>query len=413
MFVNEDIPSSRKKIGWYEVNGQIYLNKYHALEQCAEGQWPKWNFHDDAYSQVPWAKTPTKDLYDLYRERALQLRAKYDNLLLYYSGGIDSHAVLRTFIDNDIKLDGIIVSGSYSLEDTLSVTCNMEQNTVARPFLDLLKQQGKLTCPVYYLDTVKYHTRFTDENWVYACGQSLTPQVYGYNYYWEEPWIQDFLLKGSTCFIRGVDKPRVILEDNKWYASFIDAHVMSGTPTGHLTKNQDWDIQEYFYWSPDCTNILHKQAHILIDWFEQNVSKANAYSLTTKDKEFVRSTYNNIVDPLIYGKYVNQLVGGDKTYFSLGKPFSSNLWHKDYWFFKARDVVSKDYQIWLAGLKMLEQKITQDHFNKPSAPKATETFVKTNNLGSDILDLQNVLFGTVGCWSKFHYIRDADFKLAT
>lgn len=414
MFINQDIPDSRKKLGWYEVKGEKYLNKYHALEQCGPGEWPQWNFHDDAYSQENWSTEPQEDLYELYRYRAEQLRKKYQNVILYYSGGIDSHAILNTFIEHNIPLDGIVVSGSFSLDQNITQSCNLEQLNVARPYLDSLIAAGKLTCPIHYLDTVQFHRKFTDENWVYACGQALTPQVYSYNFFWEDPWIQSFLIKGSTCFIRGIDKPRVILENNQWYVSFLDAYIMSGTPTGVLSKRQDWDIQEYFFWTPDFTKIVNKQAHTLINWFETNLTKEQCEKITSKEaKTFNRSEYNKYVDPLVYGRYVSQTIGGDKPYFSLGKPFSSNIWHKDFWFFKAKDVMSKEYQTWAAGIKMVSSKITPDHFNKQTTTdqQNLEQFLKQYNLGPEFLDLNQALFGTVGCWSKFHYIKQANFLI--
>ena len=82
MFIDSDIPSSRRKLGWYEVDGTVYLNKYHALENCRNGEWPRWDFHDQAYSQEDWSREPQQDLYDLYHQRALQIRSKYDNVLI-------------------------------------------------------------------------------------------------------------------------------------------------------------------------------------------------------------------------------------------------------------------------------------------------------------------------------------------
>jgi hypothetical protein len=414
MYTNEDIPVSRRKLGWYEVNGQVYLNKYHALENCPAGQWPRWNFHDEAYSCENWQQEPQEDLYELYRQRAVQIRLQYQNVLLYYSGGIDSHAILNVFIENNIPIDGIIVSGSFSLDQDLSQGCNQEQMLVAKPYLENLVKQGKLKCPIHYLDTVEFHKKFEDENWVYACGQALTPQVYSYNFFWQDSWIQNWLNRGTTCFIRGVDKPRVILENNNWYVSFLDAYIMSGTPTGMLSKHQDWDIQEYFYWTPDFTKIVNKQAHIMIDWFENNLTQAECEQLTTKEgKTFNRGTYNKYADSLVYGRYVDQQPGEDKPYFSLGKPFSSNVWHKDFWFFRSKDVLDQEYKTWSAGLKMISNKISADRFNRPSITEQAdlERFLKKYHLGSEFLEGNQAMFGTVGIWSKFHLVKPAKFKV--
>lgn len=402
MWVNNDIPLSRAKQGWYEVNGQRYLNKHHALEVCAESEWPQWNFNNTEYSQINWSCEPAEDIYDIYKSRALQLRQKYDFLLLYYSGGIDSHAVLRTFIDNNIPLDGIIITGSFSVDQS-NLTCNQEQKRVAQEYISQLEKFGRLPCPVFYLDTVKYH-KFDDENWVYACGQSLTPQVYSYNHFWQESWMQDFLMRGKTAFIRGVDKPRIIMQDGHWYASFIDTHIMSGTPTGMLKANQDWDIQEYFYWTPDMPEIVVKQSHIMIDWLESNMTYEEIARLTTKDSEFDRERYNNYSDPLVYGRYVEQTPGQPRPYFTLGKPICSNVWHKDIWFFKSRDVLKDEYDKWIAGLRMIKSKVHSNKFNRVD-PKKLAELATVYNLDQQALDLGSVLFGGGGMWSKFYPIK--------
>jgi len=82
MFVNDQMPTSREKMGWHEVNGIRYLNKYHALENCPADHWPRWNFNNDVYRLIDWGKEPEEDLYDIYKQRALQLRKNYDYLLL-------------------------------------------------------------------------------------------------------------------------------------------------------------------------------------------------------------------------------------------------------------------------------------------------------------------------------------------
>ncbi len=406
MFINDQMPASRAKMGWYEVNGIRYLNKYHALENCPIDQWPRWNFNDDVYKLIDWSTEPAQDLYDIYRDRALQLRQQYDYLLLYYSGGIDSHAVLRSFVDNDIKLDGIVISGSFSVDQADRWTCNQEQRRVADPYLEQLSRAGRLKCPVFYLDTVKHHT-FEDENWVYACGQSLTPQVYSYSNFWQEPWLQDFLMRGRTAFIRGVDKPRVILDQDTWYISFLDLLIMSGTPTGRLAKNQDWDIQEYFFWTPNMPKIVQKQAHVMIRWMEQNLDKDKIQTLTSKENIiFNRGLYNDYADPLVYGRYLDQQPGQKRPYFTLGKPLSTNVWHKDLWFFQTRNSQQQEYNKWVAGLQMLSKKIPEHRFNcKPSDVETLEIFARDYNLDQQALAVGSILFGTVGIWSDFYPVK--------
>jgi hypothetical protein len=416
MFVNNDIPENRRMLGFYEVNGNQYLNKYHALQQCKNNEWLHWNFHDEAFSQVNWAVEPEEDLYELYLQRAIQLRVKYDKLVLFYSGGIDSHTLLNVFLKNNIKLDAVITTGSYSIDTNINTTCNQEQRRVAHPYIEELKKKGYLKdTQVLFVDTVDFHRQFaeTDESWVFQCGQSITPQVFTYNYYWQDPQIQAIMNSGKTAFIRGIDKPRVILDNGDWYLGFIDYHIMSGTPTGMLNKNQDWDIQEYFFWTPDFTKILQKQVHTLINYFEQNLTYEQALEIATKDSSFKRSKYNNYVDPIIYYKESNQGIGNKKDYFSLGKPEFTNLWHKDYWMFEAKDQFAKEISVWEAGLHYLKDN-TPDHvWNKSSTEQTQklEKLIGNFGLNESLLDVSHILEGVVGSWSKFHYIRKANFKV--
>ena len=61
---------------------------------------------------------------------------------------------------------------------------------------------------------------------------------------------------------------------------------------------------------------------------------------------------------------------------------------------------------------MVSTKITSDHFNTQSFNDKQQlaTFLKQYNLGPELLDANNALFGTVGIWSQFYYIKDATFS---
>ena len=77
-----------------------------------------WNYNDDFFGQADWAKEPKEDIDELYRQRALELRATHDYLILYYSGGHDSAQMLYAFLENDIPIDEVCVY--YSKYDTIS-----------------------------------------------------------------------------------------------------------------------------------------------------------------------------------------------------------------------------------------------------------------------------------------------------
>ena len=136
--------------------------------------------------------------------------------------------------------------------------------------------------------------------------------------------------------------------------------------------------------SVSILTISSKKENNMSDYlFTISVLDDDSYIVTSYDNALAAITeYNKYVDPLVYGRYVQQEIGGEKTYYSLGKPFSSNIWHKDFWFFKAKDVMEKEYQTWVAGLKMVSTKITSDHFNTQSFDDQQQlaTFLKKYNL---------------------------------
>ena len=74
---------------------------------------PHWDFNESVFSSYDWTVEPNESIADLYRQRAQQLRDKYDYIVLMFSGGADSTTVLRSFLDNDIKLDEAVSYMSY------------------------------------------------------------------------------------------------------------------------------------------------------------------------------------------------------------------------------------------------------------------------------------------------------------
>ena len=89
------------------------------------------------------------------------------------------------------------------------------------------------------------------------------------------------------------------------------------------------------------------------------------------------------------------------------------MWHKDFWFFKSKDVLDREYKIWSAGLQMISKQIPSDRFNKPTLLEKNELekFLLKYQLGQEFLDFNHAMFGTMGLWSKFHLVKEAKFKV--
>ena len=101
--------------GYYIVGDQIYLNKSEAVFQASTtGKELVWKFHDDVFNTINWNQRPSGTLRDLYKERAQQIRDKYDYVVVHFSGGMDSWTVLNSFLSNGIHVDEIFTRWAFA-----------------------------------------------------------------------------------------------------------------------------------------------------------------------------------------------------------------------------------------------------------------------------------------------------------
>lgn len=110
-----------KNRGYWCVAGEYFNNKVTAIlaAQHRELNFSDITYHynDEWYDQHDWSVEPSESLDELYLKRARQLREKYKTLIFRYSGGADSTNILRTFVDNNIKLD-IVTMNEWHAPDT-------------------------------------------------------------------------------------------------------------------------------------------------------------------------------------------------------------------------------------------------------------------------------------------------------
>jgi hypothetical protein len=126
------------KHGYYFVNGIKTFSKFEAWQLSGNDiSKIKFVFNDDEFKLYDWYTEPEEDIYELYKRRAYQLRKDYDYIVLIYSGGIDSHTILETFLQNNLRIDEIC---SFSNNDVQAKTekFNQEIYNAAIPFIETL-----------------------------------------------------------------------------------------------------------------------------------------------------------------------------------------------------------------------------------------------------------------------------------
>ena len=264
--------------GYYQVDKKIYLQKISALiEGTKTNVHPEWIFNDEVFGAVDWSVEPTESITDLYKERAQQLRKKYDYLVLLYSGGADSHNILETFAKNNIKLDEVVVSWQSSLSGTYTpdstnydwTNYNSEWTFAIKPRLEWFSSQCPDTKISIYdwaqgIDKVKIEDDF-------ILNRNQNHMIYG-----EQRWSFDKVepirrireREKNVGVLSGIDKPRICFHENKYKLYFLDTIAYGPSTDQPLDLLGDNLSIELFYWSPDSIKILQKQAHLMIKFLE-------------------------------------------------------------------------------------------------------------------------------------------------
>jgi hypothetical protein len=276
------------KCGFYQVNSKIFKNKNHAVyEASINNSKVTWNFYNDVFENFSQTKLHTLGqlpLDDWYKLRAEQLRDSYDYLILNYSGGPDSHNVLMTFLNNNIKLDEIYVKYSHSVDAKIYTPNNVnkgaenihsEWDYVIKPVLDNIKishPQIKIVID----DVFDNPLNISDETLLNApshfLGSFELMRQCSYSKSVNEQ--QD---KGKrVADIYGIDKPLILYKDKSLFIFFADNTV-------GVAGNRNSNI-ELFYWTPDLPNIVFEQAYRHYLYFKKNPDMISLIDVKTIKK---------------------------------------------------------------------------------------------------------------------------------
>lgn len=129
-------------LGYYQVGNMKFYSKLEAIEmQEKTGIHLHWNFNEDVFSSYDWKTEPSAPILELYRQRAQQLRDKYDYIILNFSGGADSTTILESFVNNDIKIDELVSQINYDANGDKNAWLNSEIFVTTIPYVERLKER--------------------------------------------------------------------------------------------------------------------------------------------------------------------------------------------------------------------------------------------------------------------------------
>jgi hypothetical protein len=302
--ISQDYDEFNPKMGYYRVGNQRIGTKIPALiEGTKQNIHPEWIFNNHVFDQVDWSIEPSEDIYQLYGQRAKQLREKYDYIILMYSAGSDSETVLNAFLRNGLEPDEIVVTWALGLENAYK-----PDPTDFRP--DNLLSEWNFTVKPRLEQIAKDYPniKITLNNWTEDYDKVQIPEDYLLTRHINlapfagKRWsfhnihsISESLIKHQNAVVLwGQDKPRVCINNGFFCFYFIDVACQA-----HYTDLRNGKHSEYFFWNPDCVKMLTKQAHLVVKFFENN-PRFQTYINWPINNPSWRNFYDQVVRAVIY-----------------------------------------------------------------------------------------------------------------
>lgn len=304
---------------------------------------PEFYFYDAQYETVDWTKEPNETWDELLLERCVTLRQKYKTLSLFYSAGRDSHHVLNCFGKNRIPLDELVLLDLYN-----NPIRKKELYTYILPMANqFVKMFPNTKIKIIEVRKQEFDQYFKD-NWLEHNASSLVHgffQPSNFSFYVKKIMRAD---EPNHGVILGVDKPRLLLKDNKIYSAILDK-VME-------TFISDIPNVEYFYYAPDMPKLHLKQSWMVLNHLESNYkNKINTELLTElcdnahgiKYDEFClacgRGPAFDITLAIQNGKSKYKLLGKEPVFQKILNDALEEKWQSSYNYLDAMNYLQKNY----------------------------------------------------------------------
>jgi hypothetical protein len=368
---------------------------------------PHFYFYEEEYDKLDWTKEPTETWDQLCYDRCIQLRQQYSKLSLFYSAGRDSHHVIRCFYHFNIPLDEIVL---------LNLRTNpMRQDELIRLIYpqvqEFLKAYPNTKVTTVDVGPEEFDNYFQDD-WLEQPASAL---VHGYF----QPTNFSFYVKQilhadepNHGIILGVDKPRIVLEDGKYYSTIIDKTME--------TFITDIPNIELFYYAPSMPQLHLKQSWMTLNHVER------VYGTTIKYQP-------EQIDPLVNTKLgtapnnfsfvitsPEKVIKSDKITSSFLKDYCGNSHSEYYDDFCISCGRGAAWNINLGiqngkskykteGRETVFQKLLKNATDDKwmSAHNFNDAMIYLKTHYATIFNKEDPYQGTLGCFSKKYYMKDA------
>jgi hypothetical protein len=287
--------SHLNKHGYFVVGDRNFYSKLDAVKYSVQtGQPVTWYFNDDVFRSLDWTQEPDVDINELYRQRAQDIRDRYDYVVCMFSGGADSTHMLNMFVDNNIPIDEIFVyhwmEGEGNNPDSFM---NAEITHSVMPYLErkikgktktFIRIEDKSQLMRQHLVDPEFRKRSLREvNNVHNIGIIS----FHYNLHRRYTEYLELYRQGKrVAFVWGDHKPTVKydLETKNHYCEFEDRYPHAPQPRDQEENDPNCNY-EHFYDDRDWGSIKIKQCHLLLKTLKQISHRSDIFFPMSEWKE--------------------------------------------------------------------------------------------------------------------------------
>lgn len=377
----------QRELGYYTCGSKIFGRKLEAMLFANDNfsNAVRWHFNDEKYNSYNWSIEPEVSLDFLYDLRAREIREKYDYVILSYSGGVDSNNILESFLRQNLFIDEIVTNWSLDVGDKFVVhdksikeswNTNAEFSLHTRHRLDYIRNKSPKT-KITVLDSSKTILdsllNNSDADWINNKNDVFNVTgAFQYNPLFFPDVRKRLDSLGNVAYVLGLDKPKLLIRDNKLFLYFIDKVTSIIPLRENITDYNNISIV-LFYWAPECCDLMCKQAHTVYKYIKNNPKAKKVWETT--DVHMMRIVQEQLLRNIIYDTWNND-------WFQVKKPTSDWDSELDYWFTRGWSG-TREHSIWMDGLKNLTPRISNFLKYENGVPKGTKPFFsKMHYIGS-------------------------------